>query len=599
MTSHEPEEREDLASEGERTGAGVRDDLRRLKRLGRYMLPYKVRLISGLALGAVYGAFSGAFPKAVELVSRKLFDDEQQTGFLAVVALALAIPVYFAVRGAIGFFNTYFLAWVSGRMLRDLRVEVFNHLQILSMEFFVKQRIPQLLQRVHNNTARLQRSMVMLSGDIVKHPVTILVAIGVLASINIAFCLFALVLGALCLIPMAYFGRKVRKASHDEVKSEGALLGVLHESLSNIRVVKAYVLEPIQKRRFRQAAERQMGRALRFKRQQEMLSPFIEIMGSLGISVAFLYVHLAQIDFSEFMAIMAGFFMLYEPLKKLGRVHVRIQRIQAVATRVFDVLDTRPSTVDRPGAMELQRFDQAIRYENVQLRYDDEQNALSGIDLTIPRGSVCALVGPSGSGKTSIVNLLLRYYDPAGGRILLDGHDTRDVSVRSLRGLIGLVTQETLLFADTVASNIGFGRPEASREEIVEAAKQAQAHDFIMAMRKQYDTVLRDRGQNLAGGQRQRIAIARAILKDPAILVLDEATSSLDTESERKVQEAVSRLMAGRTVLIIAHRFSTVRHADQIVVLDRGRILEQGAHDELIEQRGMYRRLHDLQIVPW
>ena len=579
-------------------GSGLRADLRRLRRLFRYMKPYRRRLISGLVLGAVYGAISGALPKAIEVVSRRLFESDQPASLGMVVATSLAIPVYFALRGSIGFLNTYCLRWVSGRILRDIRVEIFNHLQLLSMDFFVRQRVPTLMQRVHNNTARMQRAMVGLAGDVVKQPITILVAIVVLAVINIWFCLFALAIGALCLIPMLYFGKKVRQASREEVKSEGALLGVLHETLSNIRVVKAYVLEKYQSKRFRKATEHQMSRMLRFQKQQELLSPLIELIGSAGIAATFVYVHFSGTSLSELLAVVAGFFMIYEPLKRLGSLHVRLQRVLDVSERVFGILDTPTTTMDHPDAVELPEFRESIRYENVSLGYDPDQEVLRDINLTIPHGTICALVGPSGSGKTSMVNLLLRFYDPTRGTVRIDGQDVRRVKIKSLRRLFGLVTQETILFADTVASNIGYGKRGVSRDEIVEAATQAQAHDFIMEMPNGYDTVLMDRGQNLSGGQRQRIAIARAFLKNPAILVLDEATSSLDADSERKVQQAMNRLMQGRTVVIIAHRLSTVRHADEIIVFGEGQIQEAGGHKELIDQDGLYRRLHDLQVMP-
>lgn len=290
--------------------------------------------------------------------------------------------------------------------------------------------------------------------------------------------------------------------------------------------------------------------------------------------------------------------MLYEPLKKLGRIHIQLQRSLAACEKVFDVLDTHPSIPEPAGGVVLKEFRDCIRFEKVNLRYDRNRPALRHINLTIPAGTVCALVGPSGSGKTSLVNLLLRFYDPSRGRVLIDGHDLRNVQTASLRRLVALVTQETILFADTVANNIAYGRPEATRDEIMEAARRGNAHDFIMAMPKQYDTLLADRGQNLSGGQRQRIAIARAILKDAAILVLDEATNSLDAHSEEQVQKAMSELMVGRTVIIIAHRLSTVRQANQIVVLDHGEISEAGSHQALVANQGLYSRLYELQLPP-
>jgi subfamily B ATP-binding cassette protein MsbA len=298
-----------------------------------------------------------------------------------------------------------------------------------------------------------------------------------------------------------------------------------------------------------------------------------------------------------FLAIMAGFFIMYEPLKRMGRLHLQLQKIAAVSESVFDVLDREKPRQDRPEAVEFDGLASEIRFERVSLSYGPHRAALREVSFAIPRGTVCALVGPSGAGKSSIANLLLRFYEPTGGSITIDGRDITELKTRSLRARIGVVTQETLLFADTVAENIGYGKPGATREEVVEAARKANAHDFIMDMPEQYDTVLSERGQNLSGGQCQRLAIARAILKNPEILILDEATSSLDAESEMAVQQAMTELMRGRTVVVIAHRLASLRGADQLIVLDEGRIVEAGAHAELLGRDGLYRRLHDLQAL--
>lgn len=572
-------------------------DLRGLGRLFRYMRPYRRRMIVGLVAGGLYGAISGVFPKAVEFVFSNLFESGTRPELSSVMMMALAIPCYFVTRGLMNFLNVYSLAWVSGRMLRDIRLEMFEHLQKMSLDFFVRNRVPRLIQRVNNNTSTMQGALVELAGDLIKQPITIVAAIVVLAYIDLWFLLFALVLGLGCLLPISYFGRRVRSASRAEDESAGAVLALLHESFNNVRVIKAYMLERLLGKRFDAAANRQMKKSMYFKRQRELISPLIDLIGSFGIAATLVYVYFRQIPMSEFLAVVSGFFMMYDPLKRLGRVHVTTQRVLTISERVFKIMDIEPSSEERTAGIELTEFRDAIRFENIRLRYQDREDAVKGVDLTIPKGSVCALIGPSGSGKTSLVNLLLRFYRPTSGRVTIDGQDLSELSIRSVRQKIALVTQETFLFADTVANNIGYGRRGATRDEIVEAAKRAHAHEFIETLPDKYDTVLSDRGQNLSGGQAQRIAIARAFLKDPPIFVLDEATSALDAESESYVQEAMNEVLRGRTVLVIAHRLSTVRHADQFVVMHKGEIVEAGGHDELVGRDGLYKRLYDLQVV--
>ena len=580
-----------------RTRPSFRADVGRMRRLMGYMRPYRGRLILGMLAGAAFGVISGAFPKGVELVFSKLFEGGERPEFHIVALTAFAIPCYFAIRGLMSFVNSYYMNWVSSRMLRDIRIELYEHLQNMSLDFFVRRRVPKLIRRVHNNTSMIQNSLVVLVGDLVKQPVTIIAAITVLAYIDLWFSVFALILGMLCWIPMRHFGRKVRLASRAEDQSDGALLGLLHESFNNVRVVKVYLLERIFSERFRRATHRQMTRSMYFKRQREAIAPLIELIGSLGIAAALIYVYASDISTSEFLAVVAGFLMLYDPLKRLGRWYVQAQRVLTISERVFQIMDTEPSPVERSSGLEIEHFRDSIRFEGVHLRYNDRNEALTDINLTIPQGSVCALIGPSGAGKSSLVSLLVRFYEPTAGRVLIDGRDLSEMSVQSVRRLIGLVTQETFLFADTVANNIACGKPDATREEIVEAARRAHAHEFLEDLPQQYDTVLSDRGQNLSGGQAQRIAIARAFLKNPTILVLDEATSALDAESEHHVQEAMTDLMRGRTVIVIAHRLSTLKSVAQFVVMQHGRIVEIGRHDELVNRGGLYRRLYDLQVV--
>jgi subfamily B ATP-binding cassette protein MsbA len=580
------------------------EDMARLKRLLGYIKPYRWKMAAGLLSGALFAAINGGFPQAVKHVFHSLFESGTEPSFWSVFTLSLAIPAYFAIRGLIGYVNNYLIADVGTLVLRDLRTQVFGHVQRLSLDFFVRNKVASMTQRVSYSTANMQRLTIDLSDDLIKQPITIIIVIVILARTNMWFCLVGLILGIMCLVPMRYFGNKIRGAAKAEEESEGQLMGVVYESFSNIGVIKAYRMEEDQDRKFASAANRNRARAMRIRSYKDALSPLIEIIASLGIMVALLHAFFQRIPFSEFSAILAGFYIMYNPLKSLGKIHLNSQRVLTISHRVFDMLDSVPSVVDKPNALPLTKFSREIRFENIGHVYPDPRRkdksplVLSDINLVIPRGTICALVGRSGAGKTSLINLLLRFYDPVQGRILIDGQDTRDVTLASLRDMIGLVTQDTVLFADSVANNIGFGKPGATREQIMAAAKRAHADEFVTRMANGYDTMLSDRGQNLSAGQRQRIALARAFLKDPAILVLDEATSALDAESERLVQDAMEHLMQGRTVILIAHRLATVRNADQIVVLDEGRIIESGPHSELVKRDGIYRRFHDLQMLP-
>jgi subfamily B ATP-binding cassette protein MsbA len=571
-------------------------DIVMIKRLLSYVKPYKGLLIWGIIAGVLAGAISGSFPKALKTVFHRLFEMGDKPSLGVVIAMALAIPLYFAIRGAVAFINSYFLTAVGVYALRDVRQQLFTHLQSLSMDFFVRNRVADLMQRMDNDTSRMRGSIVSLAVDLIKPPVTILTAIIFIGRINAWFCLVALILGAVCLVPIQYFGKKVRQLSVKDQKTSGRVLGILHETFTNMRLIKAYSLHDYQIDKYRVKSDLMTVRQLTLKRWRELLTPMIELIASLGIMSAILYIYFAEIPFSDFLAIVGGFYMMYEPLKKIAHLNHEAQIGLAAGGRVFSLMDSLPTVPECKDGITLSTFRDKIELKHVSLAYLKDKPILHNINLSVPHGSICALVGPSGAGKSSLVNLILRFYDPTGGVIQIDGHDLREVTTDSLRSQFGLVSQESLFFADTIAINIAAGNQAISREQIISAAIQANAHDFIMSLPEQYDTVLSDRGQNLSGGQQQRIAIARAIVRNPSILILDEATSALDSESETLVQEALKRVMKDRTVIVIAHRLSTIRHAHQIIVLNDGRIVETGTHQELLDASGLYRSLYELQF---
>ncbi|HET7711362.1 MAG TPA: ABC transporter ATP-binding protein, partial [Thermoanaerobaculia bacterium] len=397
------------------------------------------------------------------------------------------------------------------------------------------------------------------------------------------------------------FGKRLRGTTHRSQERMADIATLLEETIRGVRIVKAFTMEPFEIERFRQATRRHLSTNLKAQQIQAMTSPVMELLAGLCMIALFYYAHrrivLGTLTVGQFMSFVAALAMMYAPIKKLNKVNLSVNTALSAAERVFRMLDIDNEVKEKPSAAVLSNVGTGIRYEDVRFEYRKDEPVLAGIDLEIEPGEIVAIVGGSGAGKSTLVNLLPRFYDVTSGKITVDGRDIRDVTLFSLRSLIGLVTQEVILFNDTVRNNIAYGRTDAEETRTIAAARAANAHDFIIKMPQGYDTVIGEGGVLLSGGQRQRIAIARALFKDPPILILDEATSALDTESERLVQQALERLMQGRTTMVIAHRLSTVRSADKIVVLERGSIVEVGRHEELLHRRGIYRKLYDLQFV--
>jgi subfamily B ATP-binding cassette protein MsbA len=404
----------------------------------------------------------------------------------------------------------------------------------------------------------------------------------------------------LVVYPIVHFGKRLRGTTHRSQERMADMATLLEETIRGVRIVKAFTMERFEIGRFRDATKRHLSSNLKAQKIQALSSPILDLITGLGGLALFLYaqrrIDNGTLTIGGLMAYMAAIAAMYQPMKKLNKVNLSVNTALTAAERVFRMLDIPNEVEDRAGAPAIASVGSGIRYENVSFRYESDP-VLTGVDLIVAPGEIVALVGGSGAGKSTFVNLLPRFYDVNGGRITVDGRDIRDVKLSALRGLMGLVTQEVVLFNDTVRNNIAYGRGDADEGRVVEAAKAANAHDFISALPNGYDTEIGESGVLLSGGQRQRLAIARALFKDPPILILDEATSALDTESERLVQGALEHLMQGRTTLVIAHRLSTIRSADKIVVLDRGAIVEMGPHEELLARRGIYRKLYDLQFA--
>ena len=582
------------------------------RRLLGYVKPYKVRFIVGLLLGFAYGGVSALLPLAISRVTGTIFHGaapnptalRSNLGALdtgpkinSIVLICLAIPAIMTVRSLCSYGNTYCMQWVSNKVVTDIRGQLFNKMVRLSMDFFNKMRSGLLISRITNETRVVQMALTAVSSDIFKQPVLIVDAISVLFLMDWKFTLITLVLFPTCLLPLRIYGRRARKALRGQFEGMGEMVVTMQETFAGIRVIKSFAREAHQEKEFKRSNQMQFSQMMRIIRSMEATGPLVETIAAVGIGLALLYVYVANLSAGRFFGLISGIFILYDPIKTLSKLQIVMQQSITATTAIFALLDTKPTVQDSPDASKLTSATGRIDFENVTFRYANTvTDAISDLTLHIESGKSYALVGASGAGKSTILSLILRLYDPTSGAVKIDGRDLRSVTQKSLREQIGLVTQETFLFHDTIFSNIQFGRLDATEEEVHEAARAAYAHDFIMAQPKAYETVIGDKGCLLSGGQQQRLAIARAVLKNAPILLLDEATSSLDSESEQQIQKALAELATGRTVIAIAHRLSTVLSADQIIVMDGGRIKEIGTHVELLEKSGYYRRLYDHQF---
>jgi subfamily B ATP-binding cassette protein MsbA len=515
----------------------------------------------------------------------------------SILLICLAIPAIMTVRSLCSYGNTYCMQWVSNKVVTDIRGQLFNKMVRSSMDFFNKMRSGLLISRITNETRVVQMALTAVSSDIFKQPVLIIGAISVLFLMDWKFTLITLVLFPTCLVPLRIYGRRARKALRGQFEGMGEMVVTMQETFAGIRVIKSFAREAHQEKEFKRSNQMQFSQMMRIIRSMEATGPLVETIAAIGIGLALLYVYAANLSAGRFFGLISGIFILYDPIKTLSKLQIVMQQSITATTAIFALLDTKPTVQDSPDASKLTSATGAIDFENVTFRYANTvTDAVSNLTMHIEAGKTYALVGASGAGKSTILSLILRLYDPTSGAVKIDGRDLRSVTQKSLREQMGLVTQETFLFHDTIFSNIQFGRLDATPEEVREAARAAYAHDFIVAQPKGYETVIGDKGCLLSGGQQQRLAIARAVLKNAPILLLDEATSSLDSESEQQIQKALAELATGRTVIAIAHRLSTVLSADQIIVMDGGHIKEIGTHGELLEKSGYYRRLYDHQF---
>ncbi|MEK6683575.1 MAG: ABC transporter ATP-binding protein [Nitrospirota bacterium] len=572
--------------------------MKNLLRLVAYIKPYLKRMaFAAVLLAAVALTNLGLLWIVRDVVNSFLHTPDSA----ALNSAVLSLLGLFVIQGLLTMGHSYLVAFIGQRVVADFRVRLFNHLGTLSVSFFAKRRTGELMSRLTSDVTVIQNIATSVPIDMAKQLVTLVGGVSILFYLNWRLCLLILSIIPLIIFIGTFFGRKLKRFSMHIQDQTADASTVVEEVVSGIRIIKSFVAEAHEEGRYVRHLEGMVSTALARARILAVFVPLITIV-TFGAAAGILWyggrqVMAGAITPGDLIAFILYAGILIGPFGSFARLVSQIKEAQGATQRVFEILDTEPEVADLPGAGEMSRIDGRVAFREVSFRYTPEIAVLKEISFEVHPGEMVALVGPSGAGKSTLIHLLHRFYDPTDGRIEIDGVDVRTVQRASLYRQIGLVPQETILFGGSIKENIRYGKLTATDEEMIEAAKLANAHDFISVFPEGYDTIVGEKGINLSGGQRQRIAIARAILKNPRLLILDEATSSLDNESEAAIQEALDRLMEGRTTVVIAHRLTTIQKADRIFVMDKGRIVEEGTHAELLERRGLYHHLYTLKLA--
>lgn len=570
----------------------------RLKRLLRYLKPYQGRLVAAFACSGLVAGFSGAYAWLVKPVLDEIFINKNESLLLILPLALFAVAV---LKSVFNYGQNYLMSYVGNHVITDIRQELFGKLIRLPVSYHDVNTSGRLVSRVVSDVSVMANAVAGVLKDIFQQGLTFLAMMGVIFYQNARLAGLSVIVIPLAVVTMVRMGKRLRTLAASGQERMGDMASTLQESLSGIRMVKAYGREETEAERFHQSNRSFLSTTMKAIQVSSLGSSHMEVIGVLGVAAIIWYGGFLVINGSmtpgAFFSFLTAMFMAYAPIRKLSGSNNQIQQSLAAAERVFSVLDIKTEQDADRGQLELPRIAQWVTFEDVTFHYESQTvPALNDINLTIRAGEMVALVGSSGSGKTTLVNLIPRFYEPTAGRILIDGVDIQSYTLRSLRSQIGMVSQDVVLFDDSIRNNIAFGREDATDEEIIQAARLAYAHNFVESLPQGYQTVVGEKGVKLSGGERQRLAIARAILRDPPLLILDEATSALDTESERVVQLALANLMKNRTTIVIAHRLSTIQQADRIMVLARGSIAEVGTHDELLRSGGQYKRLHAMQF---
>ncbi|HWD94044.1 MAG TPA: ABC transporter ATP-binding protein [Verrucomicrobiae bacterium] len=600
-----------------------------LRRLWSYVKPYKARLMMGLACGILYAFTNVALIGVVRLVINVVFHQDlassidhetakagplhdfikhvseyvmahlpkipspsTRTGMALLVSL---IPVVMFLRSLFGYLNAYLMTWASAHTIADLRSKLFDHLQNLPLSFFSQANTGDLISRITSDTQTIQGILNNAISTSIRDPLTVAAMLIYNFYQYRELTLLSMIVLPVCVVPISIYSRKVRKSAKALQTHAAELSKLMHESFTGNRVVKAYNLEDTMLAQFRETTKKYVGHIMRVVRANEIPGSAMEFFGSIGIAAVIYYVSGTDMKPGDLLSFVGSIYVMYAPIKNVTRLYNQLHQAEAASARVFELLAVENNIVDPANPVPLKAAGVDVCFENIEFCYG-EKAVLRNINLTVKTGQLVALVGLSGSGKTTLANLLPRFYDPQRGRVLIGATNIRDVSVKELRRQIAIVTQDTILFHDTFRNNIAAGSPGATDAEIEAAARAANAHQFILDKPEGYNTIIGEKGAVISGGQRQRTSIARAILKDAPILILDEATNALDAESERVVQEELEKLMKGRTTICIAHRLSTIQKADLIVVLKEGQIVETGTHAQLMQRGGDYWRLYEIQF---
>lgn len=560
------------------------------------MKPYWWRIVLAAVASSALGGLDAAFAYMVEPLLKKIFMTKDMFIFSF---LPLAIILIFVFRAVSRYTNDYFMGTAAQLAVQDVRNEIFRKNILLDLKFFYRNQTGSLMSRIVNDVAAMQNGVGEIVSGVFRDSIGLISLLGVIFYRDWQLALISILVIPLTIYPANILGKKMKRVARKGQEEAGYFASILQETLSGIKVVKAFSLENTMTEQFKLANLKFYGYSRKMIKYSSLSSPIMEVITSLGIAAVILFggskVMANKMSAPEFFSFITAMALLYSPLKKLIASYGNAQRCIGASERVFEIIDAVPEIIDNPHGHTLSQNDNRVELKNVRFKYQDEY-IINDVSLVAEKGEMVALVGPSGGGKTTLVSLIARFFDINEGQILIGSHDIRDITKTSLMNHIALVDQETILFHDTIANNIRYGKPGATDEEIERAAQAAFAHDFIMDMPKGYETNIGDRGIRLSGGQRQRLCIARAILKNAPILILDEATSALDTESEQMVQKAIDNLMSNRTTFVIAHRLSTVLHADKIIVMENGAIVESGTHLELIQNNGLYSRLCSAQF---